>query len=173
MYNEILKYDINNENFEFALMKTPVADGAVETSITYTIGEDQYIAIPESSTKKELAKDFIKLMISVQRLRVGLNERGVRTERARAPNIHRVGEIQQSVVGYLGVARNFVRGERLKEKLQEIIATEKKLRRDKDFAKKCAIPENCYLLGNGEILCYPRGTGDSRYPYSADRSCFW
>lgn len=61
----------------------------------------------------------------------------------------------------------------LKEKLQEIIATEKKLRRDKDLAKKCAIPENCYLLGNGEILCYPRGTGDSRYPYSADGLTLW
>lgn len=74
MYNEILKYDINNENFEFALMKTPVADGAVETSITYTIGEDQYIAIPESSTKKELAKDFIKLMISDYGCEVFLNQ---------------------------------------------------------------------------------------------------
>lgn len=74
MYNEILHYDINNPNFELALMKTPLADGAVETSITYTIGEDQYIAIPESSTKKDLAKDFIKLMISDYGCEVFLNQ---------------------------------------------------------------------------------------------------
>ena len=74
MYNEILNYKINNEHFELALMKTPVADDAVETSITYTIGEDQYIAIPESSTKKDLAKDFIKLMISDYGCEVFLNQ---------------------------------------------------------------------------------------------------
>lgn len=74
MYNEILNYNINNEHFELALMKTPIADGAVETSITYTIGEDQYIAIPESSSKKDLAKDFIKLIISDYGCEVFLNE---------------------------------------------------------------------------------------------------
>jgi len=63
IYNEILDYKIDND-FELALMKTPVASNAVDDSITYTIGEDQFIAIPASSTKKELAKDFIKLMVS-------------------------------------------------------------------------------------------------------------
>lgn len=61
----------------------------------------------------------------------------------------------------------------LKEKLQEIIATEQRLRRDKAFAEERAIPENCFLLGDGEVLCYPRGTGDSRYPYSADGLTLW
>lgn len=63
VYNEILDYQINND-FELGLMKTPVATGAVEDSIVYTIGEDQYIAIPASSQKQELAKDFIKLIVS-------------------------------------------------------------------------------------------------------------
>ena len=55
-------------------MPTPVASDAKETSITYTIGEDQYIAIPESSIKKDLAKDFIKLMVSDYGCGVFLNE---------------------------------------------------------------------------------------------------
>lgn len=61
----------------------------------------------------------------------------------------------------------------LKEKLLEILATEERLRKDKAFAEACAIPENCYLLGGGEVLCYPRGTGDSRYPYSVDGLTLW
>ena len=63
LYNEILDYEINND-FELGLMKTPVVEGAKDSSIVYTIGEDQYIAIPASSTKQELAKDFIKLIVS-------------------------------------------------------------------------------------------------------------
>lgn len=74
IYNEISDYGIENDGFELALMKTPVADGAADTSITYTIGEDQYIAIPESSVKKDLAKDFIKLMVSDYGCEVFLNQ---------------------------------------------------------------------------------------------------
>ncbi len=88
LYNEILDYKIDND-FELAIMKTPVAHyneptgnpekpyiehKAVETSITYTIGEDQYVAIPASSTKKELAKDFIKLMMSDYGYEVFMNQ---------------------------------------------------------------------------------------------------
>ncbi len=64
LYNEILDLKMNTAGkFELALMKTPAIDGALH-DISYTIGEDQYIAIPKSSTKKDMAKDFIKLMIS-------------------------------------------------------------------------------------------------------------
>ena len=61
----------------------------------------------------------------------------------------------------------------LKEKLLEILAAEQKLRTDKEFAASRAVPENCYLMGEGEVLCYPRGTGDSRYPYSVDGLTLW
>ncbi len=36
-----------------------------------------------------------------------------------------------------------------------------------------AIPENCYLLDDDMILCRPRSTGDSRYPYSVDGFTLW
>ena len=61
----------------------------------------------------------------------------------------------------------------LKEKLREILAAEQKLANDEKLRASCAIPENCYLLGDGNVLCYPRGTGDSRYPYSVDGLTLW
>lgn len=63
IYNEIKGYQIDDEDFELAVMKTPTATGAVSDAI-YTIGEDQYIAVPASSTKQDLAKEFIKLLVS-------------------------------------------------------------------------------------------------------------
>lgn len=66
-YNEILKYG-SNSSFELGFMGTPTITGAKEDNITYAIGSDQYIAIPESSTEKDLAKSFIKEMISNQNL---------------------------------------------------------------------------------------------------------
>lgn len=66
LYNEIVNYGISTTKFELGLMKTPTIPEAnpeyVNTS--YVIGEDQYIAIPASSNNKELAREFIKLMIS-------------------------------------------------------------------------------------------------------------
>lgn len=38
---------------------------------------------------------------------------------------------------------------------------------------KSALPENCYFLNRDTILCYPRTTGDSRYPYSTDGFTLW
>lgn len=66
LYNEIINYGINNlsSKFELGYMKTPTAPNAVQTDITYTVGEDQYIAIPKSSIKQDKAKEFIKLLIS-------------------------------------------------------------------------------------------------------------
>ena len=69
LYNESLQFTKNGSydaTFKLALMKTPVLAEAnpeyVNTS--YIIGEDQYIAIPASSKHKDLAKDFIKLIVS-------------------------------------------------------------------------------------------------------------
>ena len=47
-------------------MKTPTIKEAKEEFVntSYVIGEDQYIAIPSTSDKKDLAKEFIKLIIS-------------------------------------------------------------------------------------------------------------
>ena len=67
VYNETLSLTDNGvfpEDFDIKLMKTPAASNAVDTHISYIVGEDNYIAIPKSSTKANLAKSFIKLMIS-------------------------------------------------------------------------------------------------------------
>jgi ABC-type glycerol-3-phosphate transport system substrate-binding protein len=64
LYNETLGYDIDNSGFKLSVMKTPTAPNAVTTDITYTVGEDQYIAVPAASIKQDLAKKFIKLIVS-------------------------------------------------------------------------------------------------------------
>lgn len=68
LYNESLNYTDSGtfQNFELGLMKTPVINEANENYVntSYVIGEDQYIAIPASSKKKDLAKSFIKAIIS-------------------------------------------------------------------------------------------------------------
>ena len=61
----------------------------------------------------------------------------------------------------------------LKERILKILALENRLNTDEDFKKSCAAPEKCYLTGDGEILCYPRTTGDSRHPYSHDGFTLW
>lgn len=66
-YNEIIRYLTNNtlpESFDLKIMKTPTAPNAVEPDISYIVGEDQYIAIPASTEKAELAKSFIKVLVS-------------------------------------------------------------------------------------------------------------
>lgn len=62
LYNETLGYGENN-NFSLKIMLTPKFTNAKETNVSYTIGSDQYIAIPASSTKKDLVKSFLKEMI--------------------------------------------------------------------------------------------------------------
>lgn len=65
IYNEIAKtYKTFRPGFKLELMKTPVATGAVDENISYIVGEEQFIAIPSTSIKVDLAKSFIKLMIS-------------------------------------------------------------------------------------------------------------
>lgn len=67
LYNEMLGYTDNGQlpaTFDLRLMPTPTATDAEYADTSYIVGEDQYIAIPKTSTKPELAKSFIKLLIS-------------------------------------------------------------------------------------------------------------
>lgn len=67
IYNEILSYTDTGkfgDDFDIKIMKTPVATGAIDPHASYIVGEDNYIAIPKSTIKADLAKSFIKLMIS-------------------------------------------------------------------------------------------------------------
>lgn len=66
-YNEMLNYSGEMpENFKLRIMPTPTAAGATEENIktAYTIGEDQFIVIPKSTTKADLAKSFVKILAS-------------------------------------------------------------------------------------------------------------
>lgn len=66
IYNEMLPLmsDYNKDTFELGFMPLPTATGAVDTEMLYTVGEDQWIAVPASSIKQDLAKKFIKIMVS-------------------------------------------------------------------------------------------------------------
>ena len=73
LYNETLKYTDTGtlrDGFELKIMDTPAASTAVSDSISYIVGEDQFFAIPASTIKANLAKSFLKLMIS---------DRGIKT----------------------------------------------------------------------------------------------
>ncbi len=73
LYNETLKYTDTGtlrDGFELKIMDTPAASTAVSTNISYIVGEDQFFAIPASTIKADLAKSFLKLMIS---------DRGIKT----------------------------------------------------------------------------------------------
>ena len=66
VYNEMLNYSTTHtlpENFELKLMPTPKIRENAENS-AYIIGEDQFIAIPASTTKAALAKSFVKTLLS-------------------------------------------------------------------------------------------------------------
>ena len=66
-YNEIVGYmedGVLPQSFDLKIMKTPKVNNAVEENISYIVGEDQYIAIPATTVKPELAKSFIKLLVS-------------------------------------------------------------------------------------------------------------
>ena len=73
LYNETLKYTDTGEfreGFELKIMNTPAASTAVSNKISYIVGEDQFIAIPKTSIKADLAKSFIKLMISDRGIKI-------------------------------------------------------------------------------------------------------
>lgn len=63
LYNDSLPF-AKNGVLDLRLMKTPSLPESKNTNSAYVIGEDQFVAIPESSKNKDLAKEFIKLMIS-------------------------------------------------------------------------------------------------------------
>ena len=62
LYNETLEYG-QNSKFSLKIMPTPIFKNAKETNVAYTIGSDQYIAIPATSIKQDLAKSFLKEMV--------------------------------------------------------------------------------------------------------------
>lgn len=67
LYNEMIGYMDDKTlpaSFDLKIMKTPVAPNAVEPNASYIVGEDQYIAIPKTTKKADLAKSFIKLLVS-------------------------------------------------------------------------------------------------------------
>ncbi|MGM9874273.1 MAG: ABC transporter substrate-binding protein [Bacilli bacterium] len=67
LYNEMINYMDNKtlpSTFDLKIMKTPTAPNAVEPNASYIVGEDQYIAIPKTTQKADLAKSFIKLLVS-------------------------------------------------------------------------------------------------------------
>ena len=73
LYNETLKYTdtgVLRDGFKLKIMDTPKATGAVSNDISYIVGEDQFFAIPATTIKADLAKSFLKLMIS---------DRGIKT----------------------------------------------------------------------------------------------
>lgn len=64
LYNDYIAGYEKSDSFKLKLMKTPIIENAQYPNTSYVIGEDQYIAIPKTSSHKELAKSFIKLMVS-------------------------------------------------------------------------------------------------------------
>ena len=69
LYNETLKYTDDGkfrDGFELKIMNTPSATGAATDKISYIVGEDQFFAIPKTTIKADMAKSFLKLMISDQ-----------------------------------------------------------------------------------------------------------
>lgn len=64
LYNDYLAGFNKSDSFELKLMKTPLLENATHPNTSYIIGEDQYIAIPKTAPHKDLAKSFIKLIVS-------------------------------------------------------------------------------------------------------------
>lgn len=75
-YNEMLTYSSEGklpDNFELKLMSTPTITGGTHKA-SYIIGEDQFIAIPATTIKADLAKSFIKTLISDRVLKIFFNK---------------------------------------------------------------------------------------------------
>ena len=67
LYNEMLTYvsthKLDPNKFQLGIMPTPKISAEMPNN-GYIIGEDQYIAVPASTSKPELAKSFIKTLVS-------------------------------------------------------------------------------------------------------------
>lgn len=70
IYNEMLGYNTKDhtlpDSMELAMMKTPKIEGAQYEDTYYVVGDDQYMAIPATSTHQDMAKSFLKLIVSDQ-----------------------------------------------------------------------------------------------------------
>ena len=104
LYNEMLKYTSSGtlpDSFKLKIMKTPTAPNASYPNASYIVGEDQFMAIPESSTKKDLAKSFLKSVISEKGCRTFLNDgHGMMAYDFDATGIHEDNTFISSVVSY-------------------------------------------------------------------------
>lgn len=54
-----------------------------------------------------------------------------------------------------------------------IINKEKELACCVELQRSSALPDKCFLLDDNTVICYPRTTGDSRYPYCVDGFTLW
>lgn len=61
----------------------------------------------------------------------------------------------------------------LQEKASELSARIKELSKDEKRRAESALPDGCYFLDKDTVVCFPRGNGDARYPYSADGFNLW
>jgi len=59
------------------------------------------------------------------------------------------------------------------EKVRHYSMEYEKLKNDREFADKAAMPGKSYFLENDDILAIPRNDGDCRYPYGSDGFNFW
>lgn len=60
-----------------------------------------------------------------------------------------------------------------KDTLVELLNKEQNLKNCVELQRSSALPEKCFLLDDDTVICYPRTTGDSRYPYSCDGFTLW
>lgn len=58
------------DTFEMKLMGAPTVTGATNPHAGYIVGEDQFIVVPKSTIKADLAKSFIKTLVSDQVLKI-------------------------------------------------------------------------------------------------------
>ncbi len=61
----------------------------------------------------------------------------------------------------------------MKNTVLNLINQEQKLANCVELQRSCALPEKSFFLQKDVILCYPRKTGDARYPYSVDGFTLW
>ncbi|MCM1289905.1 MAG: hypothetical protein NC132_03630 [Corallococcus sp.] len=59
------------------------------------------------------------------------------------------------------------------ETICDLLKKEENLANCVELQRSSALPEKCYFLDKDTVLCYPRTTGDSRYPYCADGFTLW
>ena len=59
----------------------------------------------------------------------------------------------------------------LKSKIEKILKDIKEL--EKNPSQDNKLPQNTYYLNDEDILCYPRETGESRFPYDSDGLVVW